>query len=303
MHAGHVAFGQPDLKGSLAAAQMNASGAGGQSVFMNSSPSPAGPGGPAGGPGKNAAAARSRWPAERVPASLVGAVAVVTIAAALVVVALVGAARGGTPGPGGTTRAVSVTATAAGTVDLQGVPGQVSIVGAASGRITLTGQLHWTGRHAPVAASRLDRAGHVLRLSYRCATASPCTESYRLTVPPRTAVILRQPSGRVILSGLAGPLSLTARSVNISATGLRCPTLAADITSGHLSATFDTAPRQVAVTLTSAQATLRLPASAGYAVHSQVASGYVHVGVPQASSTAHTVTATIVSGELELLSR
>jgi hypothetical protein len=230
---------------------------------------------------------------------LVGAVAAVAIAAALVVVALVGAARGSNPGPGGATRQISVTAGPVGTVDLQGVPGQLRIVGAATGHVTVTGQLHWTGPHA-VVASRVDR-GHVLRLSYRCGAASPCTGNYLLVVPRRTAVVLRQPSGRVIISGLAGTLRMVAGSVDVSATGLRCPALAAMITSGHLNAAFDAAPQRVSVTLVSAQATLRLPGSVNYAVSSQVTSGYVHIGIPQASGAARTVTARIDSGELELL--
>jgi hypothetical protein len=230
---------------------------------------------------------------------LVAAVAAVAIAAALVVVALVGAARGGNPGPGAATRQISVTAGSVTAIDLQGVPGQVRIVGAATGQVTVTGQLHWTGPHA-VVASRTDR-GHVLRLSYRCAAASPCTGNYLLVVPRRTAVVLRQPAGHVIISGLASSLRIMAGSVDVSATALRCPALAAVITSGHLSATFDTAPQRVSITLTSAQATLRLPGMVSYAVSSQVTSGYVHVGIPQASGAARTVTARIDSGELELL--
>ena len=77
--------------------------------------------------------------------------------------------------------------------------------------------------------------------------------------------------------------------------------MSADITSGHLSATFDLAPRHVSLTLISAQATLRLPAGTAYAVSSRVTSGYVRVGVPQDSGAPRTVTDRIVSGELELL--
>jgi hypothetical protein len=275
--------------------------AAGQSVAMSSHVPPPDPGV---GPGSRSRRYWSwrRWPWrhwDRGDAIAWGAVAVVVVAAVLVVVASVYAAGGGAAGPGGTTRAVSVTEGPVGTVDLQGVPGQVSIVAVNGGRVRLTGQLHWTG-HAPHAAAWVGR-GHVLWLSYRCAAASPCTEDYRLVVPRRTAVVLRQPSGHVLISGLAGALRITAASVDISAAGLRCPALAAVITSGHMSATFDAAPRKVSVTLTSAQATMRLPATASYAVSSQVTSGYVHVGIPQDSTADHSVSALIDSGELELL--
>src|ERR1017187_2444769 len=96
-----------------------------------------------------------RWPWchwDRGDAIAWGAVAVVVVAAVLVVVASVYAAGGGVAGPGGT-------------VDLQGVPGQVSIVAVYGGRVRLTGQLHWTGHAAHPAA--LVFRGHVLWLVYR----------------------------------------------------------------------------------------------------------------------------------------
>ncbi|HUY50142.1 MAG TPA: hypothetical protein VMV92_31305 [Streptosporangiaceae bacterium] len=37
--------------------------------------------------------------------------------------------------------------------------------------MTLTGQLHWTGR-APAVTTVLDRTAHALRMSYRCVAAS-----------------------------------------------------------------------------------------------------------------------------------
>jgi hypothetical protein len=243
------------------------------------------------GSGAPVPAPRRRWRATAV---------VVAVVAVAVVTALVAASRGGSSGPGPTTRAIVVSAGPVGTVDLQGVPGQLTIVAAATNRVTLTGQLHWS-RHAPIVSDVLDRSSRVLHLSYRCAPASPCTENYRLVVPVRTAVVLRQPAGQVVISGLAGPLDIIAASVDISATGLRSPSLAVAIVSGHLGATFDLPPQRVSVTLTSAQATLQLPASTSYNVSSQVTAGYVHVGIPQSSRAARTIMARISSGELELL--
>jgi hypothetical protein len=213
-----------------------------------------------------------------------------------------GLAARGTQSGSGTSHAISVITGPAATVELQAAPGQVTIVGSDTGVVTLTGQMNWTG-HAPVAVARLDRVAGLLRLSYRCAAASPCTGNYRLAVPWRTAVMLREPSGHVVISGLAGPLRITASHVDISATGLRSPSLRAAITSGHLSATFAAAPRHIAVTLTSAQATLRLPPSAGYAIRARVTAGYMHVGIPRNDSAARTIAVRIDSGELELLTR
>ena len=238
------------------------------------------------------------------------------VVVALVVTIVATSSAGGT-GPGSRasavtgadarSRAVSVTTGPAGTVDLEGVPGQLTIVGSSTGQIRLTGQLNWSG-HAPYASVRTDRAARpasdrTLHLDYVCAAGSPCTQDYRLSVPAGTAVVLSQPSGHVIISGLAGALHIIAASVDVSATGLRSPVLDASITSGHVAAAFARAPRQLSVALTSAQATVRLPgASPGYQVSQQVASGYVHVGVAQAASSPYQVHAQITSGELELLS-
>src|SRR6201996_2655596 len=233
--------------------------------------------------------------------------AVVIAAAALIVVALIVVvaatqSSGGTgPGPAPGTRSVSVTAGPAGVVDLEGVPGQLTVTGSDTGQVRLTGQLRWSG-HAPAASVRTDTAARALHLDYVCANGSPCTEDYRLSVPARTTVVLSQPSGHVIIAGLSAPLRITASSVDISATALRSPSLTATITSGHLAAAFAAGPRRVSLVLTSAQATLHLPAvTPGYQVSQQVTSGYVHVAVPQAVTSAHQISAQISSGELELL--
>jgi hypothetical protein len=247
---------------------------------------------PPGRAGPGAADPRPR--AWRTPAIVVGVIAF----AAVTATALTAATR--IPGPG-RTREVSVTAGPVAGVDLQAVPGQLTVVAGAAGRVTLTGQLNWTGRSA-VASTEFTAAG-VLHVSYRCAAGSPCTANLRLVVPGRTAITLRQPAGHVVISGLAGSLRITASSVDVNASGLRCPNLDAAITSGHLGASFDSAPRQVSLALTSAQATLWLPGSVAYAVTGQVAGGFIHVGVPQDSSAPRAVRASIVSGELDLQAR
>ena len=245
-----------------------------------------------------------RWRGRRT-AVLAAAVLIILMAGPALVLAA-HAAHMRHPGPAGqpagqaTTRQISVSAAPVRTVYLHNAPGQLTIVGAAGGGVRLTGQLRWTGR-PPQRSSSVNRATQVLRLSYRCAVGSPCTGNYRLVVPARTAVILSQPSGRVILDGLAGPLRITAANVNVTGIGLRSPALAATITSGQLTASFATAPQQLSVALNFAQASLYLPGNARYAVGAQVASGNVQVGVPQSASSGHTVTVRINNGQLQLL--
>ena len=225
---------------------------------------------------------------------MIGAAAIAVVASVLV------AAR--TPAASAGTEAVSVHAAAIRTVVVQGVPGQLTITGVRSSQVAMTGQLHWTGRSAAVAVPPRP-ANHLLRLVYRCAASSPCTANLRLTVPSRTAIVLHQPGGHVLLMGLAGALRITARNVDVQAAGLRSPVLAASVTSGHLSATFSRPPRQVAVTLRSAQATLRLPATVSYRLGQQVTAGYLRADIPQASNASRAISARVDSGELELLPR
>ena len=247
---------------------------------------------PPGGPGAGAAApSRLPW---RV------AVYVAVVAVVLLTIVLAAAARGRGHGPSAT-RMVSVAADSVRTVDLQAPPGQLSIDAVRTGRVTLSGPVHWAGRSAVIADSRL--ADGVLHLAYRCAAHSPCTARLRLVVPQHCGIVLRQPSGHVTMDGLACPLRISVRSVDISAAGLRSPSLTASVTSGHLSGWFVSPPGRVSLTLVSAQATLHLPASVPYRVSQQVTSGYVHAGIPQASDAGRMITARIVSGELELLSR
>ncbi|HTT52534.1 MAG TPA: hypothetical protein VMH35_14125 [Streptosporangiaceae bacterium] len=207
----------------------------------------------------------------------------------------------GRPSPGQV--AVSVSAGPVSTVVFQGPPGQLSIVGepGRGQQVTLTGQLHWAPGHRAAVATGPRQAGHVLRLGYRCAAGSPCTGSLRLVLPERTAIVLDQPAGHVTAFRLAGRLRITARSVDISATGLRSPVLAAVITSGHLNATFASPPRQLAVTLLSAQATVRLPRGSAYRLRQWVTSGYLDARVARSATARRTISAHITSGELSLL--
>jgi hypothetical protein len=229
----------------------------------------------------------------------VAAFVLAVVGVVVLTIALAAAARDRGPGD---TRDVSVAADSVRTVDLQGPPGKLDIHAARTSRVTLSGTVDWTGRSAVIVnGPRLVRG--ILHLAYRCAAHSPCTGHLRLTVPRHCAIVLAQPSGQVIVTGLAAPLRITARSVSISATGLRSPSLVASITSGHLSAWFVSPPGRIGLTLVSAQAALHLPASAAYRVSQQVTSGYVRTQIPQAAAAKRTITARIDSGELELLSR
>ncbi len=260
-------------------------------------PPDSGPPPPAGPPGTDAGGPPWRSPGVALAAVL-----------ALVVAGVLAAALHAALQPSPPASGLSVVADSVHTVVLHAPPGRLTVTGepashlTAPARVTLTGSLHWSGPKAAIAATP-RQSGHTLWLSYRCAAGSSCTGVLRLTVPQGITLELNQPSGRVILSGLAGPLRITGRSVDVTASRLRSPDLAAAITSGHLTATFDAPPRRLAITLLSAQATVWLPARATYQLSQQVTAGYLHAAIPQAGTAARTVTARIDSGELELLPR
>jgi hypothetical protein len=198
-----------------------------------------------------------------------------------------------------TSRPISVTEAGVGAIDFDGVGGQLTVA-AGPGPVRLSGTLNWTGQ-APRASVTRDRTGRALRLSYRCAPASPCTEDYRLTVPAGAALAVRQPSGQIMLAGLSGTLSITAASADVVARQLGVGTLRAVINGGQLIADFVRPPRSVRVQLIRADGTVRVPGMARYRVSQQVSSGSVDIGVPQSGSSGRTIIATVRDSHLALL--
>jgi hypothetical protein len=192
-----------------------------------------------------------------------------------------------------------VTEGGVGTVDIDGVGGQLTVV-AGPGPVRLTGILNWTGQPPRTSVTR-DHTGRVLRLSYRCAPASPCSEDYRLTVPAGIALAVRQPSGQVMLAGLSGTLSITAASADVVAHHLRAAHLRAVITAGQFDASFDSPPQSVQIELTRADGTVRVPGTVRYRV-SQQGSGSADVRVPRSGSAGRTIAATVHDSQLALLS-
>ena len=235
----------------------------------------------------------------------IGAAGLAAVAATVVVVS--SAAADGRPplvpatGGGGGSRSVALTSGPVRKVELIGLAGKLTVTGTAGDRAGLAGPVQWNGSAAPQITSRFDRLTGTLKLTSSCAAGSPCTADWRLTVPRRASLVLFQPSGQVTLAGLAGPVRIGAASVDISATGLRSPSLVAYISSGHLAAGFAAPPRRLAVNLTSAQATIHLPDSVRYAVTSNVTSGYLQNGIPTSATAARTISVRIASGEVSLL--
>lgn len=228
------------------------------------------------------------------------------LASAAIVLALGVAAMiwhaGSHPGPG----AVSTTHGADGvqTLELDGFNGKVTL-GVNGSQIAATAQ-PVNGDVAPGLEFHLNDQTHVLTLacfdehSGKGPIPCPATE-YKISVPAGMGVQLHLLNGQATLSDLSGPLQITASSAYVLAQDLKTPDFTATITSGTLNTTFASAPTHVAVTVTSAQASLHLPGTVSYAVQQQTSSAYVQVSIPQAPGAAHTVQANANSGEISLL--
>ena len=232
------------------------------------------------------------------PLLVVGALVVV-----LVVAMVAWRSGSGHPAPA----AVSVSRGVAGvrSVDLNGLGGRVTIAVGDASQVTASA-LPVDGHAAPGLALRMDTAtGH---LSLVCSgpgvvpgTITCPATTYSVLVPPHVAVSLRENSGQATLIGLSGPIAVTGSSIDMTAQALRTDDFTASITSGTLDATFASAPARIAVTVTSAAASLRLPDATAYEVQQHAVSAHIDVGVPQSATSAHIIQATATSGTINLI--
>lgn len=223
------------------------------------------------------------------PLAIVGVIVLVLVVGAI-------AWHSGRPAPGGAPAGpVSLSHGADGvdTVELDGFKGKLTVGVDASGQITATAQ--------PDAVFRLDAATHVLTLT--CAGADPAacpSANLALLVPAHVGLTLHELSGQATLTGLSGPVVITATSADTTAVALDTSDFTATVTSGTLDAGFAAAPAHVAVSVTSAQAAVHLPGGVAYDVRQQSVSADIQVDVPQSAASAHTVQATATSGSIEL---
>lgn len=205
------------------------------------------------------------------------------------------------------TATVSVSRDVAGvrSVDLNGLGGRVTIAVGDGSQITASA-LPVDGHAAPDLAFRMDPATGDLYLicsgpgTAPSAISCPAT-TYSVLIPQHVAVSLREDSGQATLIGLSGPVAVTASSIAITAQALSTDDFSASITSGTLDATFASTPAHVAVTVTSAEASLHLPDATAYQVQQHAVSAHIDVGVPQSAASTHVIQATATSGTINLL--
>jgi hypothetical protein len=187
----------------------------------------------------------------------------------------------------------SIPAAGVDTVDVDGITGQVDIIATSASAVGDAGS-------SRALLYRFDASTHVLYLS--CSDTAGCPAAlYTLTIPEHMGLTLREVSGHSVLTGISGPVDITASCVDATATELDVPSFTAAITSGHLDASFSGVPPDVRLTVVSAQATLHLPGSSQYAVSQHTVSGDADVSVPQDSNSPDTVDLSITSGQVTVV--
>jgi hypothetical protein len=141
-------------------------------------------------------------------------------------------------------------------------------------------------------------SGGTLTVGYTCPTELVCAVVYDIRVPRTAAVRVTADAGRIVLSGLAGPVTAKADAGIITATGLTGASVSLTTDVGAITADFGAAPATVAAVTRIGAITLRVPQTATYTVIANASFGAATVRIPQSSSAPHTITATTDVGAI-----
>jgi len=208
------------------------------------------------------------------------------------------------------------------TVVVEGDSAQIQIGVSPSGQsTTVRAQLRWNTVREPLYTSNFD--GTVLRLRMgRCGLrifGSYCESSLTLTVPQTVDLRVRNDSGDVRVSGVRGPVSVSADSADVELTDLAGPLsieldsgrldgdrltstrVEATLDSGSVTLAFLTAPAEVRARTDSGQITIAVPSGSGaYGVQASADSGQTHVDVATATGTGRQINAETDSGNITI---
>jgi len=190
--------------------------------------------------------------------------------------------------------------------------GDVQVTGG-SGRVSVTERIRY--RHQLPATAHAVRAG-TLTLTGTCPVTHVCDVEYHVRVPPATTVKIGDQVGNIRLGALTGQVSvhtsaggITLRSLSgpvhvrdnagsISGSDLSPATATLSTNVGSIDVSFSAPPATVAATTSVGSISLRLPRGVAYAVHASATLGSIHVTVPQAGNSAHSITARTRTGSV-----
>jgi hypothetical protein len=192
--------------------------------------------------------------------------------------------------------------------------GDVLVTGG-GGRVSVTERISY--RHQLPATTHAVRAG-TLTLAGSCPAHQPCDIEYHVRVPPATMVRIDDQVGNIRLAALTGQVTVRTRaggmdlrslsgavqvndragSINGSDMSSASATLGTYV--GSIDVSFSAAPATVAATTNVGSISLRLPRGVAYTVHASATVGSIHVTVPQASQSAHSITARTQTGSVTI---
>jgi hypothetical protein len=192
--------------------------------------------------------------------------------------------------------------------------GDVQVTGG-SGRVSVTERIRY--RHQLPATAHAVRAG-TLTLTGTCPVTHVCDVEYHVRVPPATTVKISDQVGNIRLAALTGQVSghtsaggMTLRSLSgpvqvrdnagsISGSDLSSATATLGTNVGSIDVSFSAPPATATATTSVGSISLRLPGGVAYAVHASATVGSVHVTVPQAGNSAHSITARTRTGSVTI---
>ena len=192
--------------------------------------------------------------------------------------------------------------------------GDVQVTGG-TGRVSVTERISY--RHQLPPTRHAVRAG-TLTLTGSCPAHQPCDIEYHVRIPPATMVriddqvgnirlaaltgqvTVRTRAGGMALRSLSGDVQVSDRAGSISGSDMSSATATLGTYVGSIDLSFSAAPATVAATTNVGSITLRLPRGEAYTVHASAAVGSIHVTVPQASHSAHSITARTQTGSVTI---
>jgi putative adhesin len=192
--------------------------------------------------------------------------------------------------------------------------GDVHVTGGA-GRVSVTERI--TYRHQLPVTTHAVRAG-TLTLTGTCPVHQPCDIEYLVRVPPGTTVSINARvgnirlaaltdqvtahtnAGGIALGSLSGAVQVSDHAGSISGSNMSSATARLSTNVGSIDVSFSAAPATLAASTSVGSISLRLPRGVAYAVHASATVGSIHVTVPEASNSAHSITARTQTGSVTI---
>jgi hypothetical protein len=222
----------------------------------------------------------------------------------------------GLRGPGGTqtARFSDVTHRAPSRLVVNLDSGGLTVRPGPAGQVSEKRVLTWTARQPTVTQSF---AGGTLTITSHCPPGQlTCGTNVTLSVPPGVAVQAHLGSSDAVVSGLRGPVSLTAGNGDLRVSQLSGPLqlrsgsgdiigeslastqVGAQATAGDVSLGFTAVPARVSATSDAGDVNIDVPRAGGYQVRAATSAGDRAVSVQQDPASTHAIIATSDAGDV-----